>query len=272
MTTQTQPATPAPYRTPAPLRLALYVLFGLCGVVMVVAGTISLLDQAARETTTEVTSYSGIDRLLVDDASDVTLTSAPAGGRLVVRERVTEGLQSPDRDVSQDGGTLTLSSSCGFLFAGDNCNVDYEIAVPPGTAVRVDASGGDVRAEDLRSSVPVELESSAGDVSLTDVTAPELLLSSSAGDVDATDVRADRVIAESSAGDVSLSLRSAPTRVDADSSAGDVEIVVPDEVYSVDASSSAGDVDTRRVRNDPSSDRAIRARSSAGDVTVEARR
>jgi DUF4097 and DUF4098 domain-containing protein YvlB len=104
------------------------------------------------------------------------------------------------------------------------------------------------------------------------VTAPELRLSSSAGDVDATDVRADRVIAESSAGDVSLSLRSAPVRVDADSSAGDVEIVVPDEVYSVDASTSAGDVDSRRVRNDPASDRVIRARSSAGDVTVEARR
>jgi DUF4097 and DUF4098 domain-containing protein YvlB len=136
----------------------------------------------------------------------------------------------------------------------------------------VDATSGDVRAEDLTSTVPLELESSAGDVSLTDVTAPELVLSSSAGDVEATGVRAERVSAESSAGDVTLSLRSAPMRVDADSSAGDVEVVVPDEVYRVDASSSAGDVDSRRVRNDPASNRVIRARSSAGDVTIEARR
>jgi hypothetical protein len=163
MTTETHPAAPAPYRTPASVRMALYVLFGLSGVFLVVSGTTSLLDQAARRTTTEVTSYTGIDTLVVDEASEVTLTSAPAGGRLLVRARVTEGLRSPDRDTDQDGGTLMLSSSCGFLF-GDNCNVDYEIAVPPGTAVRVDASSGDVRAEDLRSTVPVELESSAGDV------------------------------------------------------------------------------------------------------------
>jgi hypothetical protein len=272
MTTQTQPAAPAPYRTPAAVRLALYVLFGLAGVFFVVIGTTSLLDLAARKTTVEVTRYTGVDTLVVDEASDVTLTSTPAAGELQVRARVTEGLRTPDRDVEQRGGTLRLSSSCGFLFGDSNCNVDYEIAVPAGTAVRVDATSGDVRAEDLTSTVPLELESSAGDVSLTDVTAPELVLSSSAGDVDATGVRAERVSAESSAGDVTLSLRSAPMRVDADSSAGDVEVVVPDEVYRVDASSSAGDVDSRRVRNDPASNRVIRARSSAGDVTIEARR
>jgi Putative adhesin len=269
MTTQTHPA---PYRTPAPVRLALYVLFGLSGVFLVVIGASSLLDQAARKTTTEVTGYTGVNTLVVDEASDVTLTSAPAGGRLEVRARVTEGLLTPDRNVEQSGGTLILSSSCGFLFGDSNCSVDYRIAVPPDTAVRVDATGGDIKAEDLRSTVPFDLESSSGDVSLTDVTAPELFLSSSAGDVDAADIRADRVVAESSAGDVSLSLRSAPTRVDADSSAGDVEIVVPDEPYRVDADSSAGDVDTRRVDTDPDSERVIRARSSAGDVTVEARR
>ncbi len=272
MTTQTQPAAPAPYRTPAAVRLALYVLFGVLGVFFVFMGTTAVLDQAAHKTTTQVDTYAGIDALVIDDASDVQLTSAPAGGELRVRAEVTEGLRSPDRDVEQASGTLRLSSSCGFLFGGDNCNVDYEIAVPAGTAVRVDATAGDVRANDLRSTVPVELESSAGDVSVTDVTAPELRLSSSAGDVEAAGVRAGRVTAESSAGDVSLSLRSPPARVDAESSAGDVELILPDEAYRVDASSSAGDVDTRRVDTDPDSGRVIRVRSSAGDVVVEARR
>ena len=170
-----------------------------------------------------------------------------------MRARVTEGLRSPERDVRRaGGGTLELSSSCPILFSG-SCSVDYEIAVPAGTAVRVDAKGGDVDAEDLVSTQPVRLQTSGGDISATDVTAPELRLSSSAGDVEATGVRAPIVDAESSGGDVSLSLRTAPDRLDANSSAGDVELVLPDETYRVDASTSAGDVDDSQVRNDPDS-------------------
>jgi hypothetical protein len=268
MSTETQPT--APYRTPREVRVALYALFALTGVVLVVVGAMSLLDLAARKTTVDVQTYRGVDALVIDDASDVRLTSAPAGDELRVRARVTEGLGTPDRDAERRDGTLILSSSCGFFFG--NCDVDYEIAVPAGTAVRVDATAGDVHAEDLTSRVPVELESSAGDVTAVDVSAPELRLSSSAGDVEARDIRAERVSAESSAGDVVLSLRTPPRRVDADSSAGDVEIVLPDEVYRVDASTSAGDVDNREVRTDPASPRVVHARSSAGDVLVEARR
>ena len=267
-TTETQPT--APYRTPAPVRHALYALFGLIGMVLVVVSAISLLDLAARNTTVDVRTYRGVDALVIDDASDVRLTSAPAGEELRVRARVTEGLGTPDRDVEQRDGALMLSSSCGFFFG--NCEVEYDIAVPAGTSVRVDATSGDVHAEELTSTVPVELESSAGDVTAVDVSTPELRLSSSAGDVEARGVRAERVSAESSAGDVVLSLRTAPERVDADSSAGDVEIVLPDEVYRVDASTSAGEVDTSDVRNDPTSRRVVNAESSAGDVRIEARR
>jgi hypothetical protein len=271
MTTETPPA-PAPYRTPAAVRLALFVVAGILGLILVAGGTRELLDLAARNTTEEVRTYTGIRALDIDDASDVRLTSAPVGSPLQVRTRVTEGLVSPERDARRrSDGTLELSSSCSWVF-GDSCAVDYEIAVPAGTAVHVDASGGDVVAEDLTSTLPVELESSAGDITAIDVAAPELRLSSSAGDVDASGVRAESVTAESSAGDVSLSLRSAPRRVDADSSAGDVELIVPDETYRIDASSSAGEVDDQAVRTDPASLRVIYARSSAGDVLIEARR
>jgi len=274
MTRTLMPPAPAPatYRTPAAVRLALFVLAGLLGLFLVATGTVTLLDLAARKTTEQVRTYTGIRSLDIDDASDVRLTSAPAGSPLQVRARVTEGLWTPEREVHRRGdGTLALSSSCPIVFGG-SCDVDYEIAVPEGTAVRVDANGGDVVAEDLVSTLPVELESSAGDITAIDVTTPVLRLSSSGGDVDASGVRADTVNAESSAGDVSLSLRTAPDRVDVDSSGGDVELVLPDETYRIDASTSAGDVDDQDVRNDPSSPRIVRARSSAGDVTIEARR
>lgn len=271
MATDVHPAAPAPYRTPAAVRIALYALFALTGVALVAVGSLSLLDLAARKTTVDVRTYGGVDRLMIDDAGDVRLTSAPAGEEMRVRAKVTAGLQTPERDAQLRGGTLELTSSCGFFISG-SCNVEYEIAVPAGTAVRVDATAGDVQAENLTSTVPVELESSAGDVSAIDVSAPALTLSSSAGDVEARGVRAERVTADSSAGDVALSLRDVPQRVDAHSSAGDVEIVLPDAVYRLDASSSAGDVDNRHVRTDSDSRHVIKARSSAGDVLVEARR
>jgi hypothetical protein len=271
VTTETPPA-PAPYRTPVAIRRALFVLAGLLGLFLVASGTKELLDLAARHTTEQVRTYTGIRALDIDDASDVRLTSAPVGSPLQVRTRVTEGLASPDRDARRRAdGTLELSSSCSWLF-GDSCSVDYEIAVPAGTAVRADASGGDVVAEDLVSTLPVELDSSGGDITVIDVTTPELRVSSSGGDVDASGARADIADATSSGGDVSLSLRTAPDRLDAVSSGGDVELVLPDETYRVDANASGGDVNDQDVRTDPSSPRIIRARSSGGDVRIEARR
>ena len=271
MSTQTTPPAPAPYRTPAAVRLALLAVAAVIGLVLVALGAISLLDLAARQTTEEVRSYTGVRALDVDEASDVRLESAPAGSALEVRSKVTAGLRSPETAVQRrDDGTLVLSASCPVLFGG-SCGVDYEIAVPAGTAVDVDASAGDVTAEDLASSVPIELESSAGDITVTGLSAPELRLGSSAGDIDASGVRAATVHVNSSAGDVSLSLRTAPDRVEIESSAGDVDLVLPDETYRVDASASAGDVDDSRIRTDPDSPRVVRVRSSAGDVRIEAR-
>ena len=181
------------------------------------------------------------------------------------------GSISPGSSAERDGdGTLRLSASCGF-FAGE-CGVGYEIRVPAGTVVHVEADAGDVVAEQLESSEPIELRSSAGDVSAVDVDAPSIKLSSSAGDVEARDLSADRIELESSAGDVVASLRTPAEQLLADSSAGDVELIVPDSVYRLDATSSAGDVETSGVSTDPGSSRAITAHSSAGDVRVAPRR
>jgi Putative adhesin len=270
MSTLTQPARE--HRTPQPVRRALHVAAALFALAAVAFGALSLLDLASRHTTTERSSYDGVRSLVVEGASDVTLTGAPAGGSLEVVARVTEGLRSPSHSGQRTGdGELRLSASCPGFFGG-RCAVDYEIRVPSGTVVRADASGGDVVAEEITTTEPFRLESSAGDVTANDVTAPAIELSSSAGDVSGRALSAERLELESSAGDVTASLRTPAERLLADSSAGDVELVVPDEVYRLDASSSAGDVDASDVSTDPDAPRAIVARSSAGDVRVIARR
>lgn len=270
MAAVTQPAPTR--RTPRPVRLGLLAVAALLALFLVAMGTISILDLAARHTTTERASYDGVRALVVEDASDVRLTSAPAGAPLQVIARLTEGLRTPERSAQRDGdGTLRLSSSCPAFFGG-RCGVDYEIRVPSGTLVRAQAAGGDVVAANLVSSEPIELKSSAGDVTATDLRAPVVRLSSSAGDVDARGLSADRVEADSSAGDVLVALATPAEQLLADSSAGDVDVVVPNAIYRVEATSSAGDVEASEIRTDPDAPRTIAARSSAGDVRVEARR
>jgi hypothetical protein len=267
------PAAPPPYRTPPALRRMLAVLAGVVALAMVAFGTVELLDLAARQTTTERASYDDVRVLELEGSGDVRITGAPAGSPVRVVLRVTEGLRSPERraERSSGGGTLRLSSSCP-IFLTSQCAVRYDVSVPPDVQVRADSGAGDVVAEDLVSDQPISLDTSAGDVTATGLSAPSVRLHSSAGDVVARGLDSQRVQATSSAGDVRVSLPEPPLDLDADSSAGDVELVVPDAVYRLDADSSAGDVDTREVRVDRDARHAIRARSSAGDVRVDVRR
>jgi hypothetical protein len=267
MSTLTQP-TPE-YRTPHPIRRALFAGAALLALFLVLVGAYNLIDLSMRETKTERASYEGVRTLVIDEASDVRLTGAAAGAPLEVATRTTEGLRTPDSTVERSGGELRLSSSgCGFL--GGQCEVDYEIRVPSGTVVRAEADAGDVYAERLTTTEPLVLETSAGDVTAIDVRAPRIELSSSAGDVEARALRGDRIDLHSSAGEVIASLAAPADVLRADSSAGDVELLVPNEVYRVEATSSAGDVDDGNLRTDPAAPRSITAHSSAGDVRVAA--
>lgn len=267
-------AAPAPvpaHRLPLAVRRALTAVAGIIAVMMVASTTYSLLDLAARHTVSERATYTDVRTLVIDGASDINFTGAPAGTPLTVVSRLTEGLRSPRSVVRRRGsGELRLSSSCPVVFGGE-CNVRYDVAVPAGTLVQAISSAGDIYAEHLRADGPLTLHSSAGDVDVDGISAPRLKLSSSAGDVTARGVRADRVDGHSSAGDVALALLTPATRLDADSSAGDVELLVPNVTYRVDAGSSAGDVDDSGLRTDPDAPRSITAHSSAGDVRIARR-
>jgi hypothetical protein len=249
------------------------VVAGVVAVLLVAWGAMSLLQLLTRHTTTEVDTYRDVSALVIEDDSDIRLTSAPAGAPLEVRARVSESLVTPERRVERgDDGVLRLSSGCSPAVFAEFCSVDYDIRVPAGTAVRARTSAGDVEAEDLRTTLPVELHSSAGDITVTGAVTPALSLTTSAGDVRASGIRADDVSAESSAGDVRLSLQGLADTLDAHTSAGDIQLVVPDAVYRVETSTSAGDVDDRDVDTSPTASRSIRAVTSAGDIRIEARR
>jgi hypothetical protein len=255
---------------PSASRVLYRLLGGVAGVALVLWGAWSLLSLAARDEYDVRSSYPDVRSLVVRAGSGkIELRSSPAGTPLTVTEHVVRSFESPTRTNTISGHELRLSSECDEEFAG-SCNVRYAITVPRGTSVMADSGAGDVVADGVVSSMPVELSSGAGDVVASDVTAPRVKLDSGAGDVIATALRVPELRATSSAGSVRIDFAGKPPRdVFADSSAGDVSISLPDATYALQASTSAGNVSTGSVRNDPRSPRSVTATSSAGDVVVD---
>ncbi len=237
-------------RTPATLRAVLTLIGALVAAGLVAAGSVTLLDLAARHTFTTRAAYTAVRSLVVNaSGGDVRLTSAPAGTLLTVIEHVTEGLQDPSREAKLDGaGTLTLKDGCS-LDIGPECDVSYEIAVPAGVGAVVQSGAGNVTASQLIMTTPLRLSSGAGDVTAVHVSAPQLQL-------------------DSGAGDVTASLTAPAQRLEASSGAGDVTLMVPNVTYNLHASSGAGTVSDSSVQTDPSAPRRIDASSGAGDVTI----
>jgi hypothetical protein len=96
------------------LRVSLAVIGGLLSLVFIGIGALLLLDLAARHTSATTTRYADVRSLIVQSgAGDVSLTSAPAGGAVVVKTSKTESLFKPNvRSRLSDDRTLTLTASC----------------------------------------------------------------------------------------------------------------------------------------------------------------
>jgi Putative adhesin len=236
-------APPRPRR-----RVVLVVLGTILSALLVGIGALMLLDVAASHSFQTTAAYAGVRALVVqDDAGGVSLSSAPAGSRLIVKTNETEGLFKPKLDARPARyGTLTLKGSCP---AQPECGVDYVLSVPPGLAVKVKSTVGDVTATDLVSTSSVQLSTGGGDVTATGLSAPSIRLSTGVGNLRATVTRPARSL-------------------DASSGAGDVNLTVPDTTYDVHAGSEIGHVSDHAVRNDPTSPRSINAHSSLGDVAI----
>lgn len=99
---------------------------------------------------------------------------------------------------SGEGSTLELSSD-----GGSGTGVDYDLRVPPGTAVEVESEAGDVDISGLDNNAAVRVES--GDVSVEDVRG-SIVIEASRGDVTAESVSTETGNAEITIGSGDLEL------------------------------------------------------------------
>lgn len=156
-----------------------------------------------------------------------------------------------------EGDTLVLDG-CGW-----NCDVDYEVVVPRGTAVTGDADAGNIELDGVASA---DVRADAGNVEVRDVDG-SVKVEADAGNVTGDGLRSP-VEADADAGNIELELDD-PANVTAKADSGTIELTVPDVGYRVDVSVDSGGQDVR-VREDPDSAYVLDLHADSGDVSVRA--
>jgi Toastrack DUF4097 len=255
--------------TATPPRTWLKVLGGIVSIALVLGGAYRILAFLARDSFTVRATYTDVRALYVkSDHGSVRVVAEPPGSPVRISEHVVRAFLTPKRTVVRaPGGVLRLHGDCREVL-GTDCSVSYTVFAPPEVSLLLSAARGNVVVRDIVSRTPLKLSAAAGSVIVDGLTAPRVDLSSAAGSVLATRLHVPVVSADSAAGDVRLAITGAPRSITAESTAGNVHLTVPDAVYEVDAGTVAGDSPNIKVRQDPSSPLKIKARSTAGNVTI----
>ncbi|PFV71090.1 GNAT family acetyltransferase [Bacillus sp. AFS059628] len=115
-----------------------------------------------------------------------------------------------------------------------------------------------------RSYKEIKVNSSAGQIEMSDVNSDHVTVGTLAGEVDLKHVTAKSVEGSSKAGE--LSFKKVIGKVTAKTASGEVHFMDHDPKYDVEASSTAGDVDITLLEKPQ--DAVITGQSAAGDVTI----
>jgi hypothetical protein len=224
----------------------------LVAVPLVAAGTLSVVTWFVTTRTTTSAPVDGPVRKLVLDSriGELTVRVSSQHGPEVTTEQ-HGAFATPHASQTLKDGVLTVRGWCDSTFLGGNCAVDFVVVVPPGTAIDVQNSVGDIRVRGADA---------------------DLLAHSSVGEVDLVELASPTVTASSNTGNVTASFARPPRTVRIDTSVGDGSVDVPADGthYRVSLKSGVGD-ESLRLNSDPRADRTISVSSSVGDVTAATR-
>jgi Putative adhesin len=262
------------------------VVWFLVGVTYTAVTLIDLVSTRTERQPTQTFGTFGTDNpvtsLVIRTDGKIHIIGKPLGSTAITVETQTRyGARRSTVTKTLSGKTLTLKGSCPVILSA-TCFVDFTIRVPMSVKVDAHSNSGAVRVESMASEV--RASSSGGSVSVDKCTGRQVLYSSggsvtmrrsggsvdadsTAGEVSGTDLSAKSVIARSSSGKVALAFDQPPQVVNASSSAGSVIVIVPPDssTYVVIANGQSSEIG---VKTDPASTRSINANSSAGTVSV----
>lgn len=193
-----------------------------------------------------------------NDSGNVTIRAAEVE-RTSIRMQFDYQWGKPEaEDGYQMEGDKLVLVGCGW-----NCDVDYEVVVPRGTAVTGDADAGNI---ELYGVASADVRADAGNITVRDVDG-SVKAEADAGNVAGDGLRGP-IEADADAGNIELTLDS-PANVTAKADSGTIELTVPDVGYRLDVSVDSGGQDVG-VREDPDSEYVLDLDADSGDVSVRA--
>ncbi len=247
--------------------LAIRITAGLISGAVVLAGTISVLGFLMIRTKTETRHFQGLVRQVqvTGPDGDVVIRTGTAQQGASVLSRSRSSFQTAEHRETVTDGVLQVSGSCrGEEFIADQCSVDFEITVPPGTAVLARTSIGSISVTGTGG--PVTAESNTGDIRVRQVTG-SIRLTTNIGNITGELLNGGRVSGQSDTGDVRLSFAAAPEEIRVHTDIGDVRVRVPDDATTYREPGDVGIGDrTIDVPIDPTSNRIVDLSTNTGDV------
>ena len=208
-------------------------------------------EKSETHSETYTQAVAGVD--VAVEVGHIDLSASSDASLVVDRETRWRG-EEPETPEVWQGDTFAAVGECDdnlvLFWDGDECEVNYTLALPAGAAAKAENSVGDITVDGLDGTIDLE---------------------TGVGDIEGENLRATGTVTESSVGSVRLEFAEVRGDIDVTTSTGDVEIIVPDDgtTYDVVFSSGVGSEDIQ-IATDPASraDYVIAVDTSVGDLIV----
>ncbi|WP_304455084.1 DUF4097 family beta strand repeat-containing protein [Nocardiopsis sp. YSL2] len=171
-------------KEPRRSRVGLWLVLGLVLVAAVgVMTAVSVLGRVGLDRGSQVETFDAPSAVEIENETDGAVEVTGGAGPEMVLERQMHGspLKEPVDEVEEDEGRVNVQAHCeGVPFIGQ-CEVDYTIAIPEGTAVSVETRSGPITVSNVDG--VLDLSTTSGNVNV-DGNAGDVTVESTAGAVD----------------------------------------------------------------------------------------
>jgi hypothetical protein len=186
-------------------------------VALLAAGTASVVGFLLISTKTETSHFrEPVTHVqLASLGGDVVIRADPGQRGASVISRSHSSFRTAKHRETVSDGVLQVNGSCGSSatsFLGDRCSIDFEITVPPGTAVTARITIGNVSVTGTGGRTSVD--SDTGNIRVQQASG-SIQLSTNVGQITGELLNGGVVMAQSNTGDIRLTFTTAPEQVTA---------------------------------------------------------
>ncbi len=224
------------------------IIIGVIGISQTYKKAVENVEKGNKEEIVKNETLKNVEVKL--DAGDVVVRESPDSSFYV---KQSGDLRKQEIHIAEDGDTLKIKGEIEKGVSFDFSFFTFNFQTPTLTILVPE-----------RSYQEIKVNSSAGQIEISDVKSDRVSVGTLAGEVDLKHVTAKSVEGSTKAGEVSF--KKVIGKVTVKTASGDVYIMDHDPKYDVEASSTAGDVDITLLEKPQ--DAVITGQTAAGDVTI----